>query len=920
MFITQEDLDFYYSNLRTINGIAFTPRQIDVMACIINGMTNLQEIANLLSIVRGVAEKHQGDIKRILRSYGNKTETNIRKFIEKSDKHSLLRKHYAYLLRVAAFETTLRQIARKINPSQAQAKISLYCVRDKDTKFLIDNGKRLDMRNHLQLAGYSADVRDIRNANINDITDEINNGIKIVFVISEGFIVEFNENKNIKTLLEHASRLTIQDKNSDKRGHILLCSIKDSIPGNIISTISNIEQVTIKDDYCVVVLELLVSLSNAPNRDTKNVEITSAISAFKTNYPKDLQDLERLLPHINRYTKTDHFLLFLTHGVSNKVWKIFLCAVLIISICSVVIYKQYRKGHVSDAVSGQHIKSDLVIPVETALLERPYIIKQMSDKLRGSQGIKTIALTGIVGMGGAGKTTMARYYGKNTTDASIVWELNAESKETVMNSVKELAYRLANTSGLKKELEFIQQIQNSNLQEKQLVNFVKIQLKECANWVLIYDNLENFNVIMEYFPQDIGQWGNGRVIITTRNQHIAETSHIKPEDIIHIDQLSVQEMVELFSKISHNSMPDKLTQVQVDEITTFLKNIPPFPLDVSVAAHYLKVTNTSFAQYLKYLNNYNANFDNTQVYLLKEIGDYTRTRFNIITLSIQHLVKLNSNFKDLLIFVSLLDSQDIPKSLLNQYNEPALVDGLMVHLDKYSLITHSNSSTLLGPVFSMHRSTRDIMYAFLKTSLDFRDYASGVQRLSDALYCYVNNIVDQEDFTKIHMLLSHANTFVNNTEEFKNRDVMLAKTILGIIYYKLGDDVKGKQILEQSLVNNGCVAEVKDIKYANGLAHLGNIYRRHGEWNKAQKILSSSIECYRNLKNDFGMATALIFLGSTYTDCGYYGKANKTLEESLEIYKRYYKTHIRTGWALVHLAHLYSELAISAHPPKSVKS
>jgi len=86
----------------------------------------------------------------------------------------------------------------------------------------------------------------------------------------------------------------------------------------------------------------------------------------------------------------------------------------------------------------------------------------------------------------------------------------------------------------------------------------------------------------------------------------------------------------------------------------FLKGIPSFPLDVVVAAYYLKTTDLPYEKYPAYLENYNKGFENIQKNILKEAGNYTKTRYSIVALSINKLITGNKDFSDLLLLIRLV--------------------------------------------------------------------------------------------------------------------------------------------------------------------------------------------------------------------------------------------------------------------------
>lgn len=127
------------------------------------------------------------------------------------------------------------------------------------------------------------------------------------------------------------------------------------------------------------------------------------------------------------------------------------------------------------------------------------------------------------------------------------------------------------------------------------------KLKQHPNWFLIYDNVETFRSIQPYFPCNPKAWGNGRVIITTKDINIKNNSHIKNSNVIEIEELSKDEKYQLFTKIVERVAENKELFSNKIALEKFLEEIPSFPLDVSVAAYYLKETGMPYDKYLEKL-------------------------------------------------------------------------------------------------------------------------------------------------------------------------------------------------------------------------------------------------------------------------------------------------------------------------------
>ncbi|MBN9413233.1 MAG: tetratricopeptide repeat protein [Candidatus Paracaedimonas acanthamoebae] len=529
------------------------------------------------------------------------------------------------------------------------------------------------------------------------------------------------------------------------------------------------------------------------------------------------------------------------------------------------------------------IRSDLIIPTESSLLHRPELLTKIDDKLKGKSEIKTIAL---VGTGGTGKTTLARQYAR-LQKAKVIWEINAESVETLKTSFENLALALAEKEEDKIILRKIQQHKDPSEREEKIILFVKKQLHSSENWILIYDNVESFEDIQKHFPHDSITWGKGIVILTTSNSNIQHNTHI--DNILQIGELSSSQKLALFIKIMSHRDEHVFTSTETEEAKKFLEEIPPFPLDISIAAYYLKSTNASYNIYLDNIKKCNENFVHMQENLLKEVGNYRKTRYSIVSICLESLLRSHKDFKDILLFICLLDSQNIPIDLLLRCKNNVIIDNFIYNLKKYSLIITPSFNLLKTTIrtCSIHRSIQEISRTYLLQVLNLKNSAQLLEFISDTLKKYMADSIEKRDFLRMELLVSHCKHFLNHEYLLTSNTMGSLKVTLGRVYYYLGYYMQAKKIIEESLNK---IDSKNYLILSQALTYLGNIYVELGDFEKAKDLLEKNLKIHQGYfpENNIDVARIMACLGNAYRQLALYEKAKYFLEKSLMIYQKYY--------------------------------
>lgn len=903
--------EFYPNDLLVIKNIRFTPRQIDIIACLISGGTG-KTISSLLDIEIKTLEAHKKDIGGRI---GGGIQEDIIFFVQESDKYGLLKQHYLLLLYKSKFENQLKELAEKVHGDFPVLRVEpkqIYSNKPSIFNLLV---------NHLRSAGISI-ISDVRETNVSVY------GVQsyILSVMTKSTIRQLKKSKKSEQKF-----FVILDKEINENIAKIISEIGSSYidfrdPKNYFSSLGEI----LNQIYPDANLDKPVSIVGIDNSYAlKNFEID-----FETSMSKGIS-LPTTLAIFKKWKKW-----FLGGGL--------IC----ISAAGSLTLNNNRPSNISStsrvSPTDISVRSELPIPIDDTLLKRPELMNQIDKKIKGRNGIRTVAL---VGPGGAGKTTLARQYA-HQQKANVIWEANAETHENLKSSFENLAQALAKTEEERKVLREIQDIKTLTEREEKIIQFVKAHMKSHSNWLFIYDNVEKFSDIQTYFPRDFATWGEGRIILTTRDNNIQNNKHVN--DVIQIGELTHDQKLNLFTKTMSQGNTSPFTSLQTEEAKVFLENLPSFPLDVSIAAYYIKATNVPYKRYLERLTQYDNNFENIQENLLRESGNYKSTRYKIITLSINQLIKINKNFEELLLFISLLDSQNIPSDLLIKYKNEVIVDDFIYHLKKYSLIVSRSSSSFQSmPTFSLHRSTQAISLAYLNKSLNPDKIKNNLQSIVNTLQNYVFELLAKSDVEKIKHLINHCEILLTHNTLITHAEKGIVQGSLGCIYYCLCNYEKAQQLLENGLINlnsnrdNSYGLKAQFLAYLGttnknlgnferakslleksifiykthipenydglvwALSNLGDIYRNLGDVEKAKDLLEQSINIYNvsNSSDYIGRARALVYLGVVYRDLGNYVQSKLMYEQSLKLYQKYLPSdYIRIGRALAHSGNIHREL------------
>lgn len=860
--------DIYNMHLKKINGISFTYREVDVLSSLLNMEGN--HISAFLSIQPRGIEAHTRNIRQ--KAGGLADQKSIINFIEKSDEFSLIKNEYYNSLRIRMlFEKKLKLLCKHLS-LKASLCLLIY-EKEKAYKPYLT----LYLKKHLKRVSF--EVKSYHNA--------------------EG--VSVSQLKNTLDFSQFDKVLYIASENADPADLEKIANEKEN------QKLKNFHYINLfsKENYYLSFFELLEDLFPSAHFENIIKDFTQQCKQLWNPLPGIPKPPEehRNIPNPQEDSQDSSSVPPSGESVKKSKWLYVAISVACISLLSlggVVVYQATK-------TSKPSIRCDLILPSATILLNRSELMEQIDHKFQGLKGVRTLA---IIGIGGSGKTILARHYA-HQQKANIIWEINAETKGSLNESFENLAYTLATTEDDQRALYALQEIKNSLEREKRLMEFVKMRLRLRSDWLLIYDNVEKFINIQKYFPLDVETWGHGRAIITTRNNNIQNNKYMN--HTLQIGELNENQKLDLLTKIMSQETKNSLNPAETTKARNFLAEIPSFPLDVSVASDYIKTTHVSYEQYLELIKNNNETLTRVQEEILEESGEYTKTRYNLITLSLQKIIEDNKDFGDLLLFISLLDSQNIPKNLFDLYKNSSTIDNFIYNLKKYSLITTELSPFSKEITLSIHRSTQAIILAYLTNILNLQENKNNVllQSFPHTLGNYIEQALDKEDLLTARSLIRHLEAFLSHKNLLTDPIKGQIEGELGCIYTSLSLFEKALHYFENALLKLSKDENQNHNKLAQNLLFQGNSYVMLGSYRKAEAALKESIRIYKKYmpNNNEKLALGSVCLGNVYRWTGEYDKAKHLFQQSLTLYEKLPpQASLRKVMALISLGDLYRKL------------
>lgn len=778
----------YNEQLHTISGIPFTERLVDVLACCLQNHP-YGMTARILSI------KSDRTVQAHVRSIRDRTSCDSREkiltFIDRSGKRHHIQLYYYHLYIKFKFEETLKSLPRS------------------KRKILVDAGSYMENLISTDREFYESLCEHLEEANISVQTRKSGE------ICSHKFKV-----------IENCSE-TNHDPVDDKVIHLVLNRTVDNPQ-------KQINCYLIGHNYYLETTKVIKRIRNNATIDRLLNEFISEYRSVEAKfgatklciYKENRFELKTVIPR-----------------VKNKFRQHLLSVILSISL-AVTLYIIIPSSPINPGIWNP--PPDLQHLIEREKLEDDVW------KMLESRDQEKLSIIGLCGLGGVGKTTLAKSLVKSPkNNYSFIGWINSDSEESLIHDFNKL--------GKEKKLF------TPDLDQEEKVARVKHFLDKQDRILLVFDNVTDMDCFNKYLPR------KGHIIVTSRDNNI-------PGRIL-VGVMSESESYQLFGKLLSQENAD-FENKQMKELA---KKLDYFPLAISQAGSYISENKISLNDYIELYSTDRNKLLNTNVMPAMDQHEGAYITWDLIYKKIQSAPE-NADAIKLLHAISAFQTTEVPKRLLSQYMYDSTSSGSMINLNKelrklckYSFIqVDSNSVSILNIVRDWIKS---------KHSPE-KEHNITLRAIESIKKIYPWESKAPQGTPLQNMLKLHAEALFNEISTKQNKeDFFELYTVLGACYYSSGEYIKSREYFGEALLLCRKKNSANHYDHIEILNYLGLVNNKLGNYEESEKIL---IEALYKVEKYFGAdhinaADTLYIIGQNYLYRGKFVEAEKNILKSLSI-------------------------------------
>ncbi len=498
----------------------------------------------------------------------------------------------------------------------------------------------------------------------------------------------------------------------------------------------------------------------------------------------------------------------------------------------------------------------------------------------------------LSGLGGVGKSQIALEYAYRYREHyhTVLW-LHAASYQALVAGVTAVTHRL--------------DLPEKDAEDpKQLIEALKVHLMQLTRWLLIFDNVENLQLLEGFLPTEI----KGHLLLTTLSQITGTRAHriaVEPMDNNTGAELLLRraKLIAIESTLEHMAGTDAAIARSLSE------DMGGLPLAIDQAGAYVEETAMSLSEYVQRYQKERRDLLDRRGSWVSEYSEHPIPVAATLKLSFEKACERDPIAANILNFCAFLHPDAIPEELFQHDDSfkfgTTVFDEAIAALLRYSLIMRNTQDQ----TFSIHRLVQAVL---VDTTMSPDIRKQWRERVVRALSAAFPNAHEFKNWRLCERLVSHALECATWTEDELTPTVEVAYLFgkAGIYLNKRGQYSEAETLESRALSIYKQQFGDEHIYTASALNNLALTFSDHGKYEQAEPLLVRALSIFKKELGTGYLDTVLVYdnLSNLYIQQGKYEQAEQYYQLTIPIWEQDLRTEFQLELAnsLSNLATLYT--------------
>ena len=475
------------------------------------------------------------------------------------------------------------------------------------------------------------------------------------------------------------------------------------------------------------------------------------------------------------------------------------------------------------------------------------------------------------GLGGVGKTQLALEYAyRYNAEYNAIFWINAETYETLYTSFLLIA-------------EIAQLPEQKEQDQPQFMRAITAWLNHRQNWLLIFDNVEDLDLLLQFLPPAYG----GALLLTTRLQVLRDLA--QP---LRVEPMSIAEGCTFLLQRANLFKPDHLPSCDDMQIVCeIVAEMDGLPLALDQAAAYLEATRCRLSDYLQL-------WHASPTRLLNESDPSTSHPFSVtktFALAFERLERDNPAAAIVLTACVFLAPEAIPEiffrvgatalgsTFVDLAQDAFAFQTVIKSLLAYSLVQRQSEAQML----TIHR----LVQVIYKESLPLEVQQAWTTRIIQAMNMVFPDKKFQTNYWRVcEQLIPHALVCMHMGEQWHASIREYPELICKIAHYfvNIWRLDEAKLLYEQTLHVYELILGPETLDSCVALNGLANIAVLHNQYHEGERLCLRALRVYEQIleADDPRISNTLNNLGILSYEQGNYSECEQYHSRALQIRKQ----------------------------------